>query len=296
MVDELMSMPDGPQTGAVSNSYTYEREQFNNNWRDRSSPRYGAPRSNRDPILEQILDTVHSLRPDYQRLEQKLDRTLEIAHQNKAEIRNLKATVEQQNQKIRNLEQLNNQCMASLNTMEQENRNCSLTFNGDLIKVPENCPPGDLVSVVQEVCTKELECNLPIDSISNCKKLDNGKGKKSILLTFSNMVVRNNILSTAVRKKRRGFYVNEHLTKANDKLLYELRQLRKNNNVSMSVFSRGGIPCVRFEGTNERVRRIFSMDDLANLKRDIAQRPHERVDEAASTVRGLRRSERNKSN
>ena len=140
MVDELMSMPDGPQTGAISNSYTHEREQFNNNWRDRSSPRYEAPRSDRDPILEQILDTVHSLRADYQRLEQKLDRTLEIAHQNKAEIRNLKATVEQQNQKIRNLEQQNNQCMVSLNTMEQENRNCSLTFNGDLIKVPEIVP------------------------------------------------------------------------------------------------------------------------------------------------------------
>lgn len=131
MVDELMMMPDRPHsaTATASNSYSREREQYDGNWRDRSSPNYGPPRSDRDPILEQILDSIHSMRADYQRLEQKLDRTLELAHNNKIEIRNLKNTIGQQDEKIRSLVQLNNECMATINDIERENRNCSLTFN-----------------------------------------------------------------------------------------------------------------------------------------------------------------------
>ena len=149
----------------------------------------------------------------------------------------------------------------------------SLLFSGNLVSPPNKCAPSVIATHIQDLCAKELNYKVPQESISRCKKYEHNNGKKSVIVTFSNLFVRDKILSNAIQKKRAGLFVNEYLTKNNSRLMYEMRKLKKKFHSSVAVFSRRGVPCYRLEGENEVAKRVFNNDDLNKLHDVLKNRP-----------------------
>ena len=200
----------------------------------------------------------------------------------------LGVTINEQENRIRALELQNETVLKALNNSDREARSTSLVFYGDLFKLPNNSVPSALTSIVQGVCKRELNCVIPPDTISACRLMENQTGKKSVLLTFSRISIKEQLLTKAIQTKKKGLFINEYLTQHNSKLLYELRKIKREFDVSMSTFSRNGIPCFRLPGG--QVQRILNADDLITLKRNLTQ-GHIRT--TASTNPGPpRRSER----
>ena len=186
MVTDLLNMPEQPLTNKPARN-------FNNK---------GC-----DPILDQILNTVQMLRKDYSNLEQKLDNALGIVQDNKKEIVNLKATINEQEKRIQILESHNDSMLKALNNSDREARSSSLIFSGDLFKFPNNSSPSSLASAVEDVCTRELDCAIPHDSFSACRLIESQTGKKSVLLTFSRISIKEQLLTKAIQtKKKRTLY------------------------------------------------------------------------------------------
>ena len=302
MVDELLAMPeDSTFQPCSTDNYHYGNNASN-------YPRPRSPRKftrDRDPVLDEILNEIHSLRDDnralredYRRLEAKVDHTLQIISKNSQEIDNLKATIAEQNKRIQELEKKNTTVSTTV-TENSLNKETAFLFSGDLVQVPDQCSPKAMVKCIQDVCLKELDSSIPADSVATCRKFKNPQGKTSILLSFSNFSIRENILSKSIALKRNGLFVNEYLSKTNSKLLYELRQLKRRG-APISVFSRGGIPCYRRvadqPGQDDPgpVRRIFNEQDVEKLSDTFKN--HLQESSAHNNNQELRRSERHKNN
>ena len=169
----------------------------------------------------------------------------------------------------------------------------SLVFSGDLIKVAPNSSPSSMVSNIQDVSKRELKCTIPTESIQSCKKFGpKNLAKKSVIISFSNMAIRNDVYSKSIQKKKTGLYVNEFLTRKNSKLLYDLRQIKREFEVEFSIFSRSGIACARLQGPHEIIQRMFNDNDIKKFRGKIARI---NLDQPKNdSPHQLRRSQRNK--
>ena len=297
-IDSLLSLPDMPQqnnfTSSHSSGSSYNRQsnQFNrqsnqsncqSNQYNRQSNQYNRqfnqfshqPREGnyeRDPILNEILDAVHSLQQNYKGLEDKLGEALHIIKTQETEIKNLKGQNEQLNSRLDDVTQNNRALNYEVNMLTTELRGTSLILSGDKLQIENEFAPSSLISRVRDTCLNEVEYEIPKGCISNCKKLVSKNGKNSVLMTFSDMSVREQIFSKILQLKEDGLYANEYLSKHNDQLLYELRKLKRESNKDFKVFSRGGIPCYRFPGQNESVHRVFNPGDLEKLQKRVTTR------------------------
>ena len=291
MVDELMSMPEGScnRYSSMYDQNPQNRSSFGPDFNNKGN----SYNSVRDPILDDILREIRSTRADYNRIEKKLDLALSTAQSNKNEIVNLKSKVEQQEKRIVALEKINKTLTSTVTSSEKNVRESSLLFSGDLVNFQKESPPTALIENINRICLEEFECEVPITSISLCKKFVSPTNRKSVLLAFNDMSLRERILSKSIQTKKDGFFVNEYLTKENAKLLYDLRQLRRNNDVGMSVFSRAGIPCYKLHGPNQEVKRIFSVGDVTRLRNQLAQNAS-RISQTDAPE--LRRSQRIRNN
>lgn len=266
-IDDLLAMPDVP---------AHEQSFYNqpgittgkpSNFMQNGNYDGSSQSCNRDPILNDILNAVQSLKGDYARLENKLDQTLNIIKAQEAKIGTLNTKINQQNITIDILSKKNAALNFELNKISNEMRSTSLVFSGDLLKIPDDNIPTSIASSVQQVCQNEVNVTVPSSSISYCKPLISKNGKKSVLMTFSNMEIKEQVLSKIIQLKKDGLYANEYLTKTNADLLYQLRQIKKTTGASFSTFTRGGIPCYRFEGQHEKLHRVFGPDDVEKLKK-----------------------------
>ena len=159
MVDQLLDYSEDPK---LSYSGGYRQD-------DWTSSAYASKTNDgnngRDPILDQILSAIHSMRDDYRRMESKLDRTLNIVHSNTAEIQQLKSVIHNQSLKIKSLEEKNGSVQENTNS-ERHLLQSSLLFNGELVKIPDKCSRAisykcPLASTVRDVCKKELDFTVP---------------------------------------------------------------------------------------------------------------------------------------
>ena len=193
MVSELLDMPEGPTVFNLNSSSSSKNYQPQNHFsQDRNFPsRKSANFKDRDPILDQILDTVTFLRENYQRLENKFDQTLHLVQSNYSEIQELKSHIREQDNRIDTLEEKNIALSHALNDANKDSQcETSLLFSGDLVKTAPNSSPSSLASSIQDICEKELECTIPTESILSCKKFGpKNVPKKSVLMSFSNMAV-----------------------------------------------------------------------------------------------------------
>lgn len=220
-IDSLLSLPDMPHQNNFtsshpsasnyprrSNQYNRQSNQHNRqsnpnnhqvNQNNRQSDHYSRQpmegNYERDPILNKILDAVRSLKLDYSRLEDKLNETLQIIKTQETEIRTLKGENGRLNDRVDDLTLNNKALNYEVNNLTTELWGTSLIFSGEKLQIANETAPSALFLCVQDTCKNEVDYEIPKESISNCKKLVSKNGKNFILMTFSDMWVREQIFS-----------------------------------------------------------------------------------------------------
>lgn len=189
------------------------------------------------------------------------------------EYKTLAATYEN---KIQSLETENKSLQTKIEQFEVRNRSNTLVLSGPAIKVNANSSPAQLrdasIKNIKDIYNFELRK----ENVFNCQqmRMKDGKFNGRLLLTINNAIVKNELISSVIRKdKSDGVNLNigEFLTKNNSNLLYQMRNLRrKHEGKIFSCFSRQGR--IFFKTTKQSQPAIISdQADINDLSLKLEQ-------------------------
>ncbi len=208
------------------------------------------------PILNQILEGVSKLQRDlnnmgqeYVNLSGSFDAALTEFSSLKAENTDLRNKTNSNNEKIIALEQ-------RIDDMEQHTENDEIIISGCSVKADSNNLKRDMSKLI----CNELKISLEVVKSLTFRKI--GKGKHSVLVNVPVSSVRSAFCVTARSIKPSNLYKNECLISSWDKLLYELRKLKREKKCLHSVFSLYGRSYVKLTATGEKklIRDICEAD------------------------------------
>ena len=176
-------------------------------------------------------------------LNERDNKVCELADRLEEEIVDKESKINALNTEIQNFKSVNTDLASQLKKMtnahdelEAYGRLDSLVFSGDKIKVYQ--PDEDCVSIAKNMINSELKLAMdPI--ISSAHRMGRPPApestepdKRSIIVKFVKRDDKFKVLKKATNKSTRvnGLYVNESLTPTRAKILYVLRQCKKNRN------------------------------------------------------------------
>lgn len=153
-----------------------------------------------------------------------------------------------------------------LDQVEQQSLNNTLKLSGaiciDIIEKIHSKEVTDLKQEVSSAISKVVPGTVSPDSIERVGII--GKENKHLKISVNSSECKIRILKSFKREKPDGLFVNEYLTKNRSKILYKLRQLRKENiDQIKSVYSFAGNICVKLVDSE----KILFVNDDRNFDR-----------------------------
>lgn len=142
---------------------------------------------------------------------------------------------------------------------------CSGPAITDMLKPSNEGESPNLERLKGEVCNAVCGENVTGIDVGNLQLSLFGRNRKCIRLQCANSTSKLHLLKQARERRPQGIYVNEFLTAAKLKILFSLRQLRKQHPEKIkSVFSRKGNILYTLQNSNQ-VHSATSVSELTNI-------------------------------
>ncbi|XP_026678951.1 uncharacterized protein LOC113467137 [Diaphorina citri] len=150
---------------------------------------------------------------------------------------------------------------SEINNLEQRSRMINITINGIQQKGNEN-----VLKIVEEIGRK-LGFVKPLEDVQAAHRVNsmNKKKPKPIIVRLLNTKTRDKWTAAYRQKKlwHENFYINEHLTRRNQELLYQTKQLARKKNYRY-VWTHDCKILIR-KNENSKAYAIKNLDQLENI-------------------------------
>ncbi len=140
--------------------------------------------------------------------------------------------------------------------MEQRTKNDEIIISGSSVNADSN----NLICDMSKLICDELKISPEVVKSLFFRKI--GKGKHSVLVNVPVSSVRSAFFVAARTIRPRNLYINESMISSRDKLLYDLRKLKREKKCFHSVFSLFGKIYVKLTATGDKklIKDICNVD------------------------------------
>ncbi len=170
------------------------------------------------------------------------------------------SSLKSENAELRNRSVIQEEKIVSLDQrvddMEQRTKNDEIIISGSSVNADSN----NLIRDMSNLICDELKISPEIVKSLSFRKI--GKGNHSVLANVPVSSVRSAFFIAARTLKPRNLYINESLIPSRDKLLYDLRKLKREQKCFHSVFSLFGKMYVKLTATGDKklIKDICNVD------------------------------------
>ena len=228
--------------------------------------------------LDKILSHVESLNSKFDLLSREVSSLKQQLTGALLDIRDLKTKNQSLERELNALKSSpdNNSTSPAMNEIQKEVRQRCLLFSGPGLKIPQVPNPQLLIEAARITLKRVTGFDLTPNLIDDCRRFGKDKKDHKILLTFSSVLMKEEVLSKYITRERdpdavnttnNDLYVNEFLSQEQAQIFYNMRQLKKNEDFKdqiYSVFTRRGITAYKLksDSTPKFLRSTSNIEDL----------------------------------